>query len=163
MKTLLLLRHAKSSWSDSSLSDHERPLNNRGQEAAPRMGQLIREMDLIPDLILSSTAVRARTTAALIAENSGYAGPIELKKNLYEANAERLVQEIAKTDDDHARVMVVAHNPGMDELLACLTRVDEHMPTASLAQISLPLDNWYDLGISTKGKLVQLWRPRELD
>ncbi len=74
MKTLLVQRHAKSSWKDPGLDDHDRPLNKRGKKDGPRMGRLVREEDLIPDLILSSTAVRAKNTAKEVAEISGYSG-----------------------------------------------------------------------------------------
>ena len=85
MKTLLLLRHAKSSWKESSLTDHDRPLNDRGQRDAARMGQLLTDEDLLPDLILLSTATRARTTAELVAASSGFDGEIRLDGELYHA------------------------------------------------------------------------------
>jgi phosphohistidine phosphatase len=78
MKTLLVLRHAKSSWNDTSLDDHERPLNKRGRRDGPRMGELVREHRLTPDIIISSDAVRARRTAEAVAEAARYAGEIVL-------------------------------------------------------------------------------------
>ena len=88
MKTLLILRHAKSSWKDDSLPDHDRPLNKRGKQDAPLVGRLDSRKDLMPDLILSSTAKRARATVELVAEESNYQGEIEYSRDLYAAEAE---------------------------------------------------------------------------
>ena len=85
MKTLLLMRHAKSSWSDAELQDMERPLNKRGEKDAPRMGKLIRDEKMCPDLILSSTAVRSAKTAQIVAEKCGYGGEIHFMDGLYMA------------------------------------------------------------------------------
>ena len=82
MKLLLILRHAKSSWKDPDLDDHDRPLNKRGRRDAPRMGRLLRKEDLLPDLILSSTAVRARMTAEMVADASRYRGPLEFMPHI---------------------------------------------------------------------------------
>ena len=91
LKTLLVLRHAKSSWKDTGLEDHERPLNQRGQRDAPWMGRLIRERGLIPELIISSDAVRARLTAAGVAETAQYAGEIRLEPRLYGASVDEIL------------------------------------------------------------------------
>ena len=92
MKTLLLLRHAKSSWKDESLTDHDRPLNKRGKKTAPLMGHLLREKNLVPDLVVSSTAVRARSTAEAAAEACGYPGEITLTDELYLATAGEILR-----------------------------------------------------------------------
>ena len=88
MKTLLILRHAKSDWETPDVADHDRPLNGRGKRDAPRMGRLLRDENLVPDLIISSTAKRARKTAKLVAEASGYEGEIRLAETLYLAGPE---------------------------------------------------------------------------
>jgi phosphohistidine phosphatase len=163
MKTLLLLRHAKSSWDDETLPDHERPLNGRGKRAAPLMGKLILKLKLVPEQILSSTAVRARTTAAIVARNSGFKGAIELHRELYDAGVEDIVHVVSEVYHDDSRVLVVGHNPGLEQLLFALTRTDEHLPTAGLAQIDLPLKTWRGLSASSRGTLVHLWRPREVE
>ncbi len=85
MKILLILRHAKSSWKDTSISDHARPLNKRGKKTAPRMGQVLYENDFVPDVILSSTAVRARDTADMVAEASGFEGEVIYLEDFYHA------------------------------------------------------------------------------
>jgi len=163
MKTLLILRHAKSSWKDGSLADHDRPLNKRGEHDAPRMGALLHEEDLLPDLILSSSAVRARTTAQLAAEASGYEGEIILSRDLYSFDADTYLEALSALPDEYQCVMVVGHNPGMAELLSELTHCFEHFPTAALAQVELPIEHWAQLDDEeVEGDLINLWRPKEL-
>lgn len=160
MKTLLALRHAKSSWKDPGLDDHERPLNKRGRRDAPRIGALVREHRLTPDLIISSDAVRARLTAEAVAEKAGYDGEILLDPHLYLASAASIVRMLRKVRDAKAEtVMIVGHNPGLEELVARLTGEGDNMPTAALAQIAVPIDHWRDLRLSTRGTLVAVWRP----
>lgn len=164
MKTLLILRHAKSSWDDSRLDDHERPLNPRGEEDAPRMGEMVRDGGLMPDLIVSSDAVRARLTAEAMAAAAGYPGTIQLEPRLYHATAAQIVDLLATDlDGDEATVMIVGHNPGLEELVTRLTGEREDMPTAALAQIVLPIERWSDLGPTTRGTLEGLWRPKEIE
>jgi phosphohistidine phosphatase len=163
MKTLLILRHAKSSWQDSGLDDHDRPLNKRGKQAAPQMGRLLKAQDLVPELIVSSTAKRARKTAALVAENCGYEGSVEVNQQLYHASAGQAIAVLTELYHDEARVMLVGHNPGVEELLEVLTGQVAALPTAALAQVELPIDQWQSLSLSTEGALINLWRPRELD
>ena len=164
MKTLMLLRHAKSSWKDEGLRDHDRPLNKRGQKTAPVMGQLILEKQLVPDVILSSTAVRARTTAEAIAEACNYANAIEQLDELYLATAgELLFQAQSQVSDSTERAMLVAHNPGMEDLVSRLCGHHEPFPTAALAIFSLGIESWRALELGVETTLVHLWRPRELE
>jgi phosphohistidine phosphatase len=162
-KTLLLLRHAKSSWKDESLSDHDRPLNKRGKLAAPRMGRLIRDEGMVPDRILSSTAARARATAEAVAEACGFTGEIELLRQLYLAAPVAYIDAARQVQGDPGRVLIVGHNPAVNTLVRELTSSDEVMPTAALARIELPISRWLELDIEVEGELVGLWRPRELD
>lgn len=162
MKSLLLLRHAKSSWKDVDVTDHERPLNKRGKTDAPRIGKLLKRQELLPDRIISSSAKRARKTAARVAKASGYHGVIELSGNLYMADPAGYVEFLQLLSDDASRVMVVGHNPGLEDLLAALTGQDEPLPTAALAHLALPIDNWSDLQLNTHAELIDLWRPKEL-
>jgi phosphohistidine phosphatase len=163
MKTLLILRHAKSSWDDPKLADHDRPLNKRGKRDAPRMGQLLREEDLLPDLILSSTARRARKTAEAIAEASGYTGEIEFTGDFYPGDPSDYIDALQQAPDNCERVMVVGHNPGLEELLETLTGESDHLATAALAQVSLPIQHWRELDDETGGKLLNMWRVKQLD
>ena len=162
MKTLLVLRHAKSSWNDPALDDHERPLNKRGRRDAPRMGALVREYGLIPDLVISSDAVRARLTAEAVAEAARYAGEILLDPHLYLACPADILSLLPTVRENPETVMIVGHNPGLETLVEQLTGERQDLPTAALAQIDLPIDQWRDLTRSTRGTLVGLWRPEKL-
>lgn len=161
MKTLLVLRHAKSSWDDSALDDHERPLNARGEDDAPRMGRLARAEGLSPQLIISSDAVRARLTAAAMAAATG--GQMQLEPRLYHADAAQILAVLRSVIQQNvATAMIVGHNPGLEDLIAHLTGEHESLPTAALAHIVLPIDRWSDLDTSIRGTLIELWRPKEL-
>jgi phosphohistidine phosphatase len=161
MKTLLIQRHAKSSWSDAGLADHDRPLNKRGKRQAPHMGELLRQQDLLPDLILSSTAKRAEKTAEAIAEASGYEGEIRLSRDLYAAPPEAYLEALHDLPDEYGCVMVVGHNPGMEELLDVLTGESASLPTAALAQVELGIEHWSQVSQAPLGKLVNIWLPVE--
>src|SRR5688572_4344414 len=162
MKTLLVLRHAKSSWNDPARDDHERPLNKRGRRDAPRMGELLREYGLIPDVVISSDAVRARLTAEAVAETARYAGEILLDPHLYLASPADILSLLPTVRENAETVMIVGHNPGLEELIEQLTGGRHDLPTAALARIGLPIDQWRDLKLSTRGTLGGLWRPEEL-
>ena len=162
MKTLLILRHAKSSWKDTSLADHDRPLNKRGKQDAPRMGKFLRKQDLVPDRIISSTAKRARKTAKAVAKACHCKDKVELTQELYHAGPGSYLAVLQNLPDDDQRVMVVGHNPGMEALVAHLTNRRETMPTAALAHVALPIKQWTELDYETQGELLNLWRPKAL-
>jgi phosphohistidine phosphatase len=163
VKVLLVLRHAKSSWDNPSLADHDRPLNRRGERDAPRMGELLREKQLVPDVIISSDAVRARTTAEAVAEAALYTPAIQFDPRLYAASPDDIVAVLQTTPKASARrVMIVGHNPGLEELVALLTGEQQDMPTAALAHMTLPIERWRDLSTTTRGALLGVWRPKEL-
>lgn len=162
MKRLLVLRHAKSSWKDQNLADFERPLNKRGKKDAPRMGQLLTDLDLVPDLIITSAAVRARQTADAVAFNSGYEAEIEATRELYMAMPDDYVEMLNQVPDSNTLVMVVGHNPGVEDLVHDLSDQWERMPTAALAFIELDVDSWQSLDLHSPGKLLNIWRPKEL-
>lgn len=163
MKTLLVLRHAKSSWSETELADHDRPLNKRGKRDAPRMGELMRVEGLLPELILTSSARRAHRTAELVAEASGYDGEIQVSRDLYAAGPEEFIEALISLTTGYETVLVVGHNPGLEELLEMLTDESPAMPTAALAQVELEIEDWTGLEEEVTGRLVNLWLPRELD
>jgi len=162
MKTLLALRHAKSSWKDSSLSDHDRPLNKRGKNDAPRIGALLAREELIPDLIIASTAKRAANTAERVAESSGYLGEILYSRYLYGAGPEDMLEVLNELATDQNCVMIVGHNPGMEDLVEEFADNWERMPTSALAQIELAVGQWSNLKLETSGKLIRVWRPKEM-
>ena len=163
MKTILLLRHAKSSWKDAGQTDHARPLNKRGLRDAPRMGRLIAEQNLTPDLILSSSAVRAMHTAKAVAEAIDGLAPLVEEDELYLASPRAYIDTARYLEESFQRILFVGHNPGISELLNALTGCDTVMPTAALAQIELPINQWNRLSRQTACRLVALWRPKELD
>ena len=162
MKTLLVLRHAKSSWNDPALDDHERPLNKRGRRDGPRMGEFVRENGLLPDIVFSSDAVRARHTAEAVAEAARYTGEILLNPHLYMASPADILSLLRTVRKNAETVMIVGHNPGLEELVEQLTGEPQDLPTAALAQIVLPIEQWRDLKPSTRGTLLGHWRPKEL-
>ena len=162
MKTLLILRHAKSSWKKPDLADHDRPLNKRGKQDAPRMGRLLCDEGLMPEVILCSTAKRALDTAVKVADECGYDGEIRPSRDLYSFGPEPYLDAVSRLDDAYERAMIVGHNPGLEELVGAFSGDYERFPTAALAQIKLPIERWGDLDDDTEGKLVNLWRPKEL-
>ena len=163
MKTLLILRHAKSSWDNARLADHDRPLKARGKQDAPKMGRLLRRLDLTPDLIISSTARRAHDTAELVSEACGYEEEVLLTEDFYHAGPEEYIEVLLQLPDTLTRVMVVGHNPGLEMLLETLTEDWERLPTAALAEVALPIAHWAELTEATSGALRQLWCPREVE
>ena len=164
MKTLMLLRHAKSSWKDSDVSDHDRPLNKRGKKTAPQMGRLLSKEGLVPELILSSTAVRARETAKAVAKAASCKGPTELLESLYLATAGKLLSEAqSHTPDSVGRLLLVGHNPGMEDLVEILSGKREAFPTAALAVFEVGIDGWKALELGVETKLVKIYRPKEID
>jgi phosphohistidine phosphatase len=161
MKTLLILRHAKSSWAEPTLADHDRPLNHRGRRDAPRMGRLIKHEGLVPDLIVSSTALRAHTTATEVANACGYGGEIEQTEFLYHAYPDDYIQFLCGVPDEHDSVMVVGHNPCLEDLVEALSGEHQTMPTATLAHLVLEIDCWSELTLRVSGRLRNIWRPKE--
>ena len=162
MKTLLILRHAKSDWSNSQLSDHDRPLNGRGQYDAPRMGAWLKQQAMVPELIISSTAVRALTTAELFALSCDFDGDMRTTQDFYLAGPPTYIEVLNQLPDNYERVMVVGHNPGMEELVSLLTDKDQRLTTANVAVVELPIASWEELTLFSDGRLKHHWRPKDL-
>jgi phosphohistidine phosphatase len=162
MKTLLLMRHAKSSWKHPDMKDIERPLNKRGEKDAPRMGKLLLEQELVPQLILCSSAVRARKTVEAVVEKSGYRGEVMYLDSFYLAEPSVYLDVLRVLPDNLERVMLVGHNPGLEAVLQMLSGRVESLPTAAIAYISLAIEHWNQVEEDSKGELVQLWRPRDI-
>lgn len=143
MKTLVLVRHAKSAWDEPGIDDHDRPLADRGLRDAPEMGRRLAERGLEPDVIRSSTAVRARTTAELIADALGLAPDrLDLDERLYGASPEDILGVVRELDDAIGTAMVVAHDPGMSDLAFALSGTIEHMPTCAVAEFRFDVASW---------------------
>jgi phosphohistidine phosphatase len=168
MKTLTLLRHAKSGWDDPSLSDFQRPLNARGRSDARAMGREMRALGLAFDHVVASPA--ARVTETILGLNESY-GPLAptYEEDIYLAPVDALLDIVRATDDRHATLLVVGHNPGMERLALTLSQsgplhdeVALKYPTGALAEIALPVDHWRDIA-EGGGTLVRFLRPRDLE
>jgi phosphohistidine phosphatase len=144
MKILTLVRHAKASWNDSSLSDRERPLNARGEKDAPEMGQRIVAHDIRPSLIITSPAVRAWTTAKIISKEVSY--PIEClqrENSLYLASLDGLLDAVMAQDNGFNNLMVVGHNPGMTDFANFLVPgITNNLSTAGVVSVKIDRDDW---------------------
>lgn len=162
MKTLLLMRHAKSSWKDHSLTDLNRPLKKRGHKDAARMGTLLKDRELVPQKILCSPAERARQTVTGLVEKSGFQGEVEYVTVLYMPEPGDVIAFLQGLPKETERVIVVSHNPGLESLAQILSGQVESLPTASIAYLSVPIKDWADLNMDTKCDLVDLYRPRDL-
>ena len=147
MKTLFLIRHAKSSWGDTALPDEDRPLNDRGRRDAPKMGERLAKRDVKPDLILSSPAMRALETAEIIAKKLDYRRKdIVVDGRLYAVGADELLDVIHKLGDKLERVMLFGHNPGLTELAHRLSSKIAHMPTCAVAEFTFDAKSWSKIG-----------------
>lgn len=143
MKTILILRHGKSDWHARYGSDHERPLAQRGIRAAELMGRFLSQIDQIPDRVISSTAVRARSTAELGIEAGQWNCPALYTEDLYGASVGAVLELIQQMDDSAARVLLVGHQPTWSELISELTGgVTCRFPTAALARVDFEADRW---------------------
>jgi len=162
MKTLLLMRHGKSSWEDSSLLDHKRPLKKRGRRDSKRIAQELDKNDLYPHVILSSSATRAKETVEVVVDTLDYENRIIFTDELYMAEPEDFVDALSNLSDDDDTVLIVGHNPGMEAFLQIIDGEIMSLPTAGLGHLVLALDSWQDLSLDTMGDLIGLWKPKEL-
>ena len=155
MKTLILVRHAKSSWDDTSLPDKDRPLNNRGKRDAPKMGERLAKRGAKPDLILSSPAKRALKTAEIIAKKLDYKRKdIVVDDRLYAVKPDDLLGVIRKLGDKLERVMVFGHNPELTELAHRLSSEITHMPTCAVAEFTFDGKSWSNVGKERPAKVA---------
>lgn len=174
MKTIYLLRHAKSDWGDAAIADHDRPLNERGREAAPRMGAHMKAHRYKPDLVLCSTARRTIETLDLIKSDLGGDVAVEFEDRLYLAELRHLMQRLRSVGDAVKAVMFIGHNPGIaqfaNELCASPQTVAEEkahhrmhdkFSTCALAVIQSPAKAWHDIRAGS-GVLKGFTRPKDL-
>lgn len=161
MKTLLLLRHGKSRWGESA-PDHDRTLRKRGERDAARVGRFLEREGLPPDWVWSSTATRAADTAQIVVKAGDFDVAVEEVSELYGADLDDILAVAARTPDWAATVLVVGHNPGMEETASTLTRRDCGMATCTLAAIVLPIEAWSELVAAPRGRLAGIWHPSEL-
>jgi len=169
MKTLVLLRHAKSAWDNADLPDIDRPLSPRGQKAAPAMGERLKKAGYEPDVVLCSTATRTRETLDLMAGSLPKKAKIQYLKELYMAVPREMLNAVAKVPDSAQTVMLVGHNPGIGSLAGwlagegdseLLAKIRRKFPTAAAAVITFDVASWSDI-TGEGGKLVAFLRPRD--
>ena len=147
MKTLFLVRHAKSSWNETAMPDKDRPLNARGRSDAQKMGERLAKRNVKPDLILSSPALRALSTAEIIAKKLGYKlKDIVVDDRLYTHEVEDLLEVIYKLGNKPKRVMLFGHNPELTELAHQLSSEITDMPTCAIAELTFDAKSWSDIG-----------------
>jgi phosphohistidine phosphatase len=150
MKTLFLVRHAKAVPPQPGLPDHDRTLNDRGRRDAPEMGRRLAQRGVLPDLMITSTAARARATAQLLAAELGLQPSLVREDaRLYASSAGNLLYIIQEQDDDRDCLMLVGHNPEMSELALHFSREMPEMPTAAVARIDVDVQSWVLVGSTT--------------
>lgn len=164
----MLMRHAKSSWSDGDCADHDRDLNQRGVAAAPKMARVLSGHGLVPDFVWCSTATRARRTLALMLGEWTRAPTILFEQKLYLARPGAIREVVERTPSSHSRVLVIGHNPGLENLasqLASQSGGDGHgveLPTAAVAVFEHAWPEGFKPVDPANCRLVRLWKPREL-
>ena len=165
-RTLVMIRHAKSKWSNLTSSDFDRPLNERGEHDAPMMGERLKAQHIIPDLIISSSANRAKQTAKKIAHAIGYdVARIQWEEKIYHCDTTVFEEVIYKIPDSALTVFIVGHNPGITEFVNTLSatfRLD-HMPTCGVVATHLDAEHWYDLHTAKKNVFLFEYPKKEHD
>ncbi len=164
-KILMIMRHAKSSWSSAATKDHDRPLNNRGIRDAPFMAKYLAENGYRPDLIVSSTALRAKTTAEMfIANHPDLDCEFSLLQDLYHAPPDVYIDVLSQLKSDANTVMFVGHNPGLEYLTQQLSGEYHSMPTSATAIFRIEIEHWSDFDSTQTAKieLIDVLRPKEL-
>ena len=169
MKTLTLLRHAKSGWDDPATRDFDRPLNPRGRKAARTVGREMRGLGLAFDQVVASPAVRVVETLDEVGQGYGEPLDVEYDQRIYLASAATLMDVIHDADDEASRLLIVGHNPGIENLALALAKHGDlrgelgvKYPTGTLAEIALPADRWTEVAEGI-GTLTRFIRPRDLD
>jgi len=158
-KTLLLMRHGKSSWKDKKIPDYERPLKKRGKAASAEIGKILRENELIPQAILSSPALRASETAEIVAKESGFPGKVTFIDSFYMAEPDVYIDYLKGLDDSLERVMIVSHNPGLEAFMQLLDGRLEALPTGSMVYLCLNINHWSNLSFETDAEMIGFWDP----
>jgi phosphohistidine phosphatase len=162
MRTLLILRHGKAAQDEGS-GDRDRPLTKRGKHAAELIGHFLRDEDLVPDKIISSSALRARDTARRVAAAAKFSDVIDELDELYLAEPEAYITALVERAGDAERVLVVGHNPGLEALTMLLTGEPVSLPTAGLVECALPIASFSELSLGVRGELRLSRRPKDLD
>jgi phosphohistidine phosphatase len=162
MKTLLLMRHGKSSWKDVKKDEDKlRPLTKKGEKDVEKMSELLEEKEILPQIILTSTAKRARETANIFLDQCcGEITYIALD-TLYLAEPPAIIEALKTLPDQADRVIVIGHNPGLEGLLQHLTGAVESLPTSSIAYLELPIERWSELSLDAQVEKWDKWKPKD--
>lgn len=160
MLQLMLMRHGKSDWDAGAGSDHDRPLSKRGIRSAERMGEVVRELDLVPDIVVSSTAVRARSTAELARITGGWGSRLVLDENLYGAGVVDTLESAATHGGECRRIMLVGHQPTWSMTVQHLTGTPADMRTATIADMTVDAPDWVSI-VNASGSLISVLQPRD--
>lgn len=162
MKTLLLMRHGKASWKDTKKDEDKiRPLTKKGEKDAYKMGDLLEENDILPQVILTSTALRTRETAAVFLDRCCGEVTFIALDALYMAEPQGIIEVLKTMSDQADKVMVIGHNPGLEGVLQHLTGEVESLPTASVAYLELPIESWSAVTLDTQVEKWEKWKPKD--
>ena len=160
MKKLYLIRHAKSDWSNPSLDDFDRPLNQRGKKNAPFMGRILHKKNIYPDLIISSPAYRARSTAIKIAKKINYLDEIVFNEYLYESSLKTILEIVNFIEDEYDDVFLIGHNPSLNMLAFYLVDFNDNIPTSGIIEIEFNCNSWRE-ATKSNAKLVSFEYPKK--
>jgi phosphohistidine phosphatase len=164
-KVLLILRHAKSSWKDKKVDDHDRPLNNRGRREAIKMGEHLKKTNTFPDAIITSSALRAIETTKYLCRYLGYNNLVEVNFSLHRGGIDAYTKAISTVSNDKQKLMIIGHNPDLEDLAWGLINKKIRIPTCTLIQLKLSIENWksIDSHYNFRSELVDIWRPKKIE
>lgn len=162
MLQLFLMRHAKSDWSNSGMTDHDRPLNRRGMRNAPAMGSFLAKQDVVPEVVYCSTAVRARQTADMLLPTFAKSPDVLFSRELYLATLEQLCDHLSRTEASVRCGLVIGHNPGLSRLASFLSGEVLELPTAAVVHLQVDAEHWADVMHRAAWQAVNFWKPREV-
>lgn len=162
-KILLILRHAKSSWKNKKLNDHDRPLNKRGRREAVKMGKYLKKINMIPNTVVTSSALRAIQTTALVCRHSEYKGLVKVNSGFHLGGMDSYLHSIAETASNTTRLLIIGHNPGLEELVRFLTCRSLKIHTCTLVQLNLEIVNWKNIAFQqvVRSEIMNIWRPKK--
>ncbi len=164
-KVLLILRHAKSSWKDKKLDDHDRPLNKRGRREAIKMGEYLKKTNMMPDTIITSSALRAIETTKYTCRYSGYNNLVEVNFSLHQGGIDAYINALTAVANDKQKLLIIGHNPDLEELAGIIINKTIKIPTCTLVQINLSIENWKSISLhcNFRSELVNIWRPKKIE
>lgn len=161
MKKLYIIRHAKSSWKDESLNDFDRPLNKRGKSNAKLMGSKLKNKKVTPDIIISSPALRAKTTAEIIAKEVEYKNEIIFDDDIYESSPDILHKILTAIDNKNSTIFLFGHNPELNMLVDTYVKHNENIVTCGVIEIEFDCEKWADVN-EKNARLISFEYPKKV-